>query len=59
MLEFSLTHLHHVGEILTDLIEELLANATFAGEQPMERILIVSRGLLQDIEVLENLVSVE
>ena len=52
LLVLALANLDHILEILLDLTKQLAADAAFAGEQAMKRILVLARLLRQRIEFL-------
>ena len=52
LLEFALTDLDDVGQVLADLYKQLAADAAFAEEEAIQRVLVLGALLLQGVEVL-------
>lgn len=46
LLEFALTDLDDVGQVLADLYEQLAADAAFAEEEAIQRVLVLGALLL-------------
>ena len=52
LLELALADLDDVGQVLADLYEQLAADAAFAEEETIQRVLMLGALLLQGLEVL-------